>query len=208
MKMNVMSRAESEVIPHLTISAPNGGVILFDSEFSTLGLDQGAEAILRNDVDYGAELDTPTLSARLRAMVRKFAISEERFFQTSVDIGATEYDCQFFRVQPFNGVVSHAVFALHLKRIPSMDHSLERVVEDYRLTDRESEILKGISLGLTSKALAKRLNISPNTVNSFLRMIMIKLGVTTRAGIVGIALKERSGEGPGLRIARRRGMGF
>jgi DNA-binding CsgD family transcriptional regulator len=47
------------------------------------------------------------------------------------------------------------------------------------------EALIGVAMGLTSKELATRMNISPNTVKAFLRLIMIKMGVTTRAGIVG-----------------------
>jgi DNA-binding CsgD family transcriptional regulator len=40
--------------------------------------------------------------------------------------------------------------------------------------------------GLTNKEIAGRMNISPNTVRVFIRMVMGKLGVSTRSGIVGI----------------------
>jgi DNA-binding CsgD family transcriptional regulator len=73
----------------------------------------------------------------------------------------------------------------------------------YGLTDREREVMEGVSLGLTTKMLGDRMNISPNTVNAFLRMIMIKLGVTTRAGIVG-KLLEVDREGNGGRLDRTR----
>jgi len=42
-----------------------------------------------------------------------------------------------------------------------------------------------LSEGLTSKEIAVKMNISPNTVKAFLRFIMLKLGVTTRSGILG-----------------------
>ncbi|PYU54649.1 MAG: hypothetical protein DMG55_30720, partial [Acidobacteria bacterium] len=38
--------------------------------------------------------------------------------------------------------------------------------------------------GLTGKAIANRMNISPNTVKAFLRMIMIKMGVSSRSEVV------------------------
>jgi DNA-binding CsgD family transcriptional regulator len=48
-------------------------------------------------------------------------------------------------------------------------------------------------MGLTSKEVATRMNISPNTVTAFLRLIMVKMGVTTRSGIVG-KLFDQHGE--------------
>jgi DNA-binding CsgD family transcriptional regulator len=43
--------------------------------------------------------------------------------------------------------------------------------------------------GLTNKEIAGRMNISPNTVRAFIRMVMGKLGVSTRSGIVGIVFR-------------------
>ena len=39
--------------------------------------------------------------------------------------------------------------------------------------------------GLTSKEIAQRMGISPYTVKTYVKLVMIKLGVTTRSGIVG-----------------------
>jgi Bacterial regulatory proteins, luxR family len=39
--------------------------------------------------------------------------------------------------------------------------------------------------GLSSKEIADRMKISPNTVKATLRVVMIKMGVSTRSGIVG-----------------------
>jgi DNA-binding CsgD family transcriptional regulator len=39
--------------------------------------------------------------------------------------------------------------------------------------------------GLTSKEIAVRMNISPNTVKAFLRLVMVKMKVSTRSGIAG-----------------------
>jgi DNA-binding CsgD family transcriptional regulator len=77
------------------------------------------------------------------------------------------------------------MLALYLKRDRSVADAMRQVGTDYHLTDRELEALIGVAMGLTSKELATRMNISPNTVKAFLRLIMIKMGVTTRAGIVG-----------------------
>ena len=39
--------------------------------------------------------------------------------------------------------------------------------------------------GLTSKEIAREMDISPYTVKTYVRLVMIKMGVTTRSGIVG-----------------------
>jgi len=40
--------------------------------------------------------------------------------------------------------------------------------------------------------LAERMNISPNTVKVFVRLIMIKMGVATRGAIVAQILQDQS----------------
>ena len=52
-------------------------------------------------------------------------------------------------------------------------------------TRREQEVLEYLLQGLTSKAIANRMNISPNTVKAFLRMIMMKTAVSSRSAMVG-----------------------
>ena len=55
----------------------------------------------------------------------------------------------------------------------------------FQLTDREIEAVQHLADGLTSKEIAQRMNISPNTVKVFLRLVMLKMGVTTRSGVIG-----------------------
>jgi len=62
---------------------------------------------------------------------------------------------------------------------------LAHVCTQYNLTSREFETMRLLLGGLTSKEIASRMEISPNTVKVFLRQIMLKMGVTTRAGIIG-----------------------
>jgi DNA-binding CsgD family transcriptional regulator len=84
--------------------------------------------------------------------------------------------------------------ALFLQKDISIDDAVSRVAAEYALTEREQEAVRGISMGLSSKELAARMKISPNTVKAFLRMIMIKMGVTTRAGIVAKILDHMEGD--------------
>ena len=142
--MKTILHIETEVVPVLAIHEPEEGVIIMDSQFRILGLDRDAHTILRSKVGYENSGDAMRLPVHLEDIVSRFAMSDDGFIHTNVEIGPTEYGCKVFRVQPLNGTMAGATFALHLRRMPSMNHSLEKVVEMYRLTDRESEILKGI----------------------------------------------------------------
>jgi DNA-binding CsgD family transcriptional regulator len=58
---------------------------------------------------------------------------------------------------------------------------------DLPLTRRECEILALLATRLSDKEIAQRLNISPNTVNTHLKRIYRKLGVSTRRQAVAYA---------------------
>jgi DNA-binding CsgD family transcriptional regulator len=55
----------------------------------------------------------------------------------------------------------------------------------FRLSPREVETVQHLVCGLTTKEIAPRMGISPNTVKQFVRSIMSKMGTTTRAGVLG-----------------------
>ena len=63
----------------------------------------------------------------------------------------------------------------------------------FQLTDREMEAIQHLADGLTSKEIAHRMNISPNTVKASLRLIMLKMGVTTRSGVIGKLINAAQG---------------
>jgi DNA-binding CsgD family transcriptional regulator len=44
--------------------------------------------------------------------------------------------------------------------------------------------LEHLVQGLSTKEIANRMNASPNTVKTFLRLIMVKIGVFSRAALV------------------------
>lgn len=59
------------------------------------------------------------------------------------------------------------------------------------LTAREREVLTLIAQGLTGKAIAEQLGLSPNTVERHRTNIMNKLGLHNRAELVRFAIRER-----------------
>lgn len=62
---------------------------------------------------------------------------------------------------------------------------LTQISERFGLTAREEETVRHLLKGFTSKEIAQRMAISPNTVKAFLRLVMVKMNVSTRSGIIG-----------------------
>ncbi len=59
------------------------------------------------------------------------------------------------------------------------------------LTDREVDVLRLLALGHTNQEIAAELFLSARTVESHRAHIMRKLGVSTRAELVRVALENR-----------------
>jgi len=66
--------------------------------------------------------------------------------------------------------------------------------EKYRLTNRERETVTFLLKGLTSKQIATAMCISPSTVKTFLKLVMVKVGASSRTGIIA---KIHEGTRPG-----------
>jgi DNA-binding CsgD family transcriptional regulator len=72
-----------------------------------------------------------------------------------------------------------------LERKSNGSTKLTELSERFGLTAREHETVQYLLQGLTSKEIAQRMKISPNTVKAFLRLVMVKMNVSTRSGIIG-----------------------
>lgn len=75
--------------------------------------------------------------------------------------------------------------AILLERVSSPEATLYGISKRYNLTNREREAMGHLLRGLTSKEIAQQMRISPNTVKAFLHSAMTKMGVSTRAGLIG-----------------------
>jgi DNA-binding NarL/FixJ family response regulator len=60
-----------------------------------------------------------------------------------------------------------------------------------RLTPREREVLDLVSDGLTNKAIARRLEVSPATVKAHVERVIAKLGVADRTQAAVLAVRSR-----------------
>lgn len=80
-----------------------------------------------------------------------------------------------------------------LERTGNEAAMIAEIAERYGLTARERETVEFLLEGFTSKEIAERMKISPNTVKAFIRLVMVKMGVSTRSGIIGKLAGSRAG---------------
>lgn len=60
-----------------------------------------------------------------------------------------------------------------------------------KLTERELDVLRGIADGLTNAEIGQRLNVSYETVKSYINRLRTKLGVRTKTAIAVYAVKHK-----------------
>jgi predicted ATPase/DNA-binding CsgD family transcriptional regulator len=75
--------------------------------------------------------------------------------------------------------------------VPAITPEVQIAISPAGLTAREIEVLRLLAQGLTSAQIAERLVLSPLTVNSHVRSIYSKLGVTSRSGATRYALEHK-----------------
>jgi len=99
------------------------------------------------------------------------------------------YLCRTFILEFESNSDFKATIAITLERRRGLVHDL---VALFHLTEREGEVVQHLAEGLRNKEIAQRMNVSTHTVRAFLRLIMIKLDVTTRSAIIGKVLSRRA----------------
>ena len=72
-----------------------------------------------------------------------------------------------------------------LERISSDNVHLNRSLRQWKLSPREQEIVRLLVEDRCNKDIATKLNLSLNTVKAYMKLLMLKLGVTSRTGVVG-----------------------
>lgn len=98
--------------------------------------------------------------------------------------GRREYFSNMQSVTSRSGAPNDAIAVL-LERRTRGSVDISRAATKFRLSQREQETVTYLMQGLTSKEIAQQMTISPYTVKTYLKLIMIKMTVSTRSGIVG-----------------------
>jgi DNA-binding NarL/FixJ family response regulator len=178
-------------IPH-TSATTASGVIVLDRSLTLLAADRGAAVILNDTTvpDNGCAAH-PRLPQQLIAIISNSTVTTQVPVTRYVRIGTLDYLCRTYYLHSHNTNGCEPALVIHLARTVAAPVTIDEVSSIYHLTEREKQILSGLSsMGLTNKELAERLNISCNTVKLFVRLLMIKMRVTTRAGLVAKLLER------------------
>jgi DNA-binding CsgD family transcriptional regulator len=166
-------------------STSAAGFLLLDSSLNPISFNAEATQIL----SYPEKVaDLKRTEVFLAAKIHSTLLNRPGFgdapFVTEFRSGRRRYFCRAFVVDSQAEEPGQPSIAVLLERGPSGLVPLRRVIGQFNLTQREREVLEYLLQGMSSKAIADRMELSPNTVKTFLRLIMIKMGVTSRSAIV------------------------
>jgi DNA-binding CsgD family transcriptional regulator len=175
-----------------TTSAP--GFLLLDSRLRPVAYNSEGLRILSFPAKPESIRHLPQfLSDKVRSTLVSGGSLDSPVFARECNSGHRIYSCRALRLD-FDGTAhgksSPVSFAVLLERHSSGEAALEVLARQFDLTARECETVALLLEGLTSKEIATRMNISPNTVKAFLRLVMLKMDVSTRSGIVGKAVRQ------------------
>ena len=178
--------AISKVTPKANQSAT--GFLLLSTALKPLYVNpQAAEILFHPENPAKVKAFAEQLASRIRTMVANGGppgrIPECKEFVS----GGRHYICRFFNVHlPGNNSngANGSSLALLLERGSEAVADVLKICHQYHLTPREEEAVRFLVQGLASKEIAARMNISTNTVKVFLRLAMMKMGVTSRSGIM------------------------
>jgi DNA-binding NarL/FixJ family response regulator len=104
--------------------------------------------------------------------------------------GFVEKDQSLEILQEAAGEVAsgRSYFTASICRVREQHHQNAKALSD-RLTATEQKVLRLLTNGLTSRAIAQQLDLSPRSVETYRYRMMRKLGVTRMAGLIKFALR-------------------
>jgi DNA-binding CsgD family transcriptional regulator len=168
------------------------GFVLLDSGLNLIASNQDAlhilafptpiEQISRIDGFLHEKIRSNLLKPKRTGMAPAF-VSEFRS-------GERRYSCSPFLLQRRTGIGQEPAIVLLLEREAQPFFDMPHAAAEFDLTPREQETVEHLLRGLTTKEIADRMKISPSTVNAFLRLVMVKIGVNSRSAVVHRILRH------------------
>jgi DNA-binding CsgD family transcriptional regulator len=170
----------------VSASKSETGFLLLDSSLSPVGFNAEAVRILSYpDNVKSLKSSEFLLTEAIRSRLITQPSPGESVFVKELRSGSRHYFCRAFLIDSHTKEPSQPTTAVLLERGPSRSVPLSQVCQQFNLTQREQEVLEYLLQGIRNKDIANKMNLSPNTVKAFLRLIMIKTGVSSRSAIVG-----------------------
>ena len=182
----ILASAETG-LPHQAGPPTNHGVglLLMDSSLNPTSCNDEAMRILTypDAPKQIRQLDV-FLKDTVRARLLNTQSSQNPRFLPEFVSGKRRYRCWIFHLNWHLKGTSYPALELLLERGPSGLFFLQRMAQLFSFSEREKQAVGLLLQGLSNKEIANRMNISPNTVNTFFRLVMIKMGVSSRSGIL------------------------
>ena len=191
----------SNILPKFSPNVPKAGLLVMDLSLKPIAYDRGAGAMLKAQSCTTLQSEPPLFPPReVLEMVSNLNAYDQSSIKVNFRMGNSEYTCTSYLLEvqektqdQLDGKAGPgAMVALYIEKIPSAIDAVSAVASKYNLTQREKEALSLLSMGFCSKKLAEKMNISPNTVKVFLRLIMLKMGVSTRGEIVAEIIQNQN----------------
>jgi DNA-binding CsgD family transcriptional regulator len=192
---------------HAMIAGP--GLVVVDTALNVVAVNTEAIQILifPERRDKIADLKT-VLTKRVRSSLLDPGSSYSSFFK-EFRSAKRVYQCRCFSLNSSfssNGDTRPTLLVM-LERKSDGRTAVAALSHRFGLTAREEETVQLLVEGLTSKEIATRMKISPNTVKGFIRLIMVKMNVFTRSGIIGKILETERMKGNSFGIEKTVPMG-
>jgi len=181
----------SEGKPNVQVAATRPGLIVVDAALNLVASNSEAIQILTfpEPVDRVRHLDS-IVSTKIRSHLLDRQATRAPEFVDEFRSAKRTYLCRSFPLDlngnRVNGSVSPSgLLVVMLERKSNGAVTIAEIAQRFGLTARERETVQYLLQGLTSKEIAQRMKISPNTVKAFIRLVMVKMSVSTRSGIIG-----------------------
>ena len=140
--------------------------------------------------------------SEIKILFLSMEVSEE-FLTEIIKIGAGGYVLKDIRKNELSGAVRSAISGnqyfskgisdlvfRRYREINSGDATAKQPAASVKLTEREIEVVKMLSLGLSKKEIADKLFISPRTIDAHRSNIMEKLELKSTVDLVKYAIKQ------------------
>src|SRR5467141_3485090 len=169
----------------VSASKSAAGFLLLDSSLSIVSFNDEAVRILSYPDNVAILKNSDLLlTETIRSRLITQQASGESVFVKQFKSGRRHYFCRAFLSDSHAKEPGQPTTAVLLERGPSGLVLLSQVCQQFKSTQREREVLEYLLQGMSSKVIANRMNLSPSTVKGFVRLIMIKTGVSSRSAIV------------------------
>lgn len=174
---------------HVNAEAGAPGVLLLSESLAAVAYNWEAVRILAfpTKLEYIEHIHR-FLARSVRSRLASRRASDALRIQREFTSGVRRYTCRALDLCSTDGSTGDKgpSIALLLERQQSTVRFLKQQAwAKFNLTTRERQCVELLLQGMTNKAIAEDMKISPNTVKSHVQLIMTKLNVSTRSGITG-----------------------